>query len=153
MDNGASSGEDRATHEPSQQAVSAVPVSIPSAFALMQEFYLSRYYKPTASRPADNVQAAIEFLLARFVNPDRDAVAWAINTAWNAQGDVPFPLYQHEAEALADAAIAAVYAIAIEARSGETGTGSTESCQPGPKDAPDPLITPSNNNTSTEERG
>lgn len=31
QDNGASSGEDRATHEQSQQAVSAVPVGIPSA--------------------------------------------------------------------------------------------------------------------------
>lgn len=33
-------------------------------------------------------------------------VALAINAAWNEFGDVPFPLYQHEAEALAKAAIA-----------------------------------------------
>lgn len=37
-----------------------------------------------------------------------DRVAWAINTAWNEFGDVPFPLYQHEAEALAKAAIEAM---------------------------------------------
>jgi hypothetical protein len=35
------------------------------AFDLMQEFYLSRYYEPKAERPADNVQAAIEFTLDR----------------------------------------------------------------------------------------
>lgn len=37
-----------------------------------------------------------------------DRVAWAINAAWNEFGDVPFPLYQHEAEALAKAAIEAM---------------------------------------------
>lgn len=34
-----------------------------------------------------------------------DRVALAINGAWNRFGDVPFPLYQHEAEELAKAAI------------------------------------------------
>jgi hypothetical protein len=37
-----------------------------------------------------------------------DTVAWAINVAWNAQGEVPFPLYQQEGEALARAAIKAM---------------------------------------------
>lgn len=37
-----------------------------------------------------------------------DKVAWAINAAWNKFGDVPFPLYQHEAEELARAAIGAL---------------------------------------------
>lgn len=37
-----------------------------------------------------------------------DRVALAINAAWNRAGDVPFPLYQQEAEALAAAAIEAV---------------------------------------------
>lgn len=37
-----------------------------------------------------------------------DRVAWAINEAWNKCGDVPFPLYQHEAEELAKAAIKAM---------------------------------------------
>lgn len=37
-----------------------------------------------------------------------DRVAWAINEAWNKFGDVPFPLYQSEAEELAKAAIAAL---------------------------------------------
>lgn len=36
-----------------------------------------------------------------------DRVALAINAAWNKIGDVPFPLYQREAEALAAAAIEA----------------------------------------------
>lgn len=36
-----------------------------------------------------------------------DRVAAAINKAWNKIGEVPFPLYQHEAEDLAKAAIAA----------------------------------------------
>ena len=44
----------------------------------------------------------------------RDEVAFAINGAWNAQGDVPFPLYQHEAEALADAAMSRLRAIASQ---------------------------------------
>lgn len=35
------------------------------AFDLMQEFYLSRYYEPKPERPADNIQAAIEFTLDR----------------------------------------------------------------------------------------
>jgi hypothetical protein len=38
-----------------------------------------------------------------------DRVALAINEAWSIQGDVPFPLYQHEAEELAKAAIKAVH--------------------------------------------
>ena len=37
-----------------------------------------------------------------------DRVAWAINAAWNKCGEVPFPLYQHEAEELARAAIEAM---------------------------------------------
>lgn len=37
-----------------------------------------------------------------------DRVALAINAAWNKFGDVPFPLYQREAEELAKAAITAL---------------------------------------------
>lgn len=37
-----------------------------------------------------------------------DRVAWAINAAWTSFGEVPFPLYQHEAEKLAVAAIEAL---------------------------------------------
>lgn len=37
-----------------------------------------------------------------------DRVASAINRAWNEFGEVPFPLYQEEAEALAIAAISAI---------------------------------------------
>jgi len=40
-------------------------VERPNAFELMQEFYLSRYYEPKPERPADNIQAAIEFTLDR----------------------------------------------------------------------------------------
>lgn len=40
-----------------------------SAFDLMQEFYLSRYYEPKPDRPSDNVQAAIEFTLDRYARP------------------------------------------------------------------------------------
>jgi hypothetical protein len=45
----------------------------------------------------------------------RDAVAWAINGKWNECREVPFPLYQQEAEALAEAAIAAVEAYRVKA--------------------------------------
>jgi|GEM_PF-4232918 len=49
----------------------------------------------------------------------RDDIVFAVNGAWNEQGDVPFPLYQREAEALADAAIdAAIAAIAEQGRLG-----------------------------------
>jgi hypothetical protein len=34
---------------------------------IMQEFYLSRYYEPKAERPADNVQAAIEFTIDHYL--------------------------------------------------------------------------------------
>lgn len=37
-----------------------------------------------------------------------ERVALAINKKWNEIGEVPFPLYQHEAEELAKAAIAAM---------------------------------------------
>jgi hypothetical protein len=125
QDMGASADADRAT------AVEPVPVSplrdgIPSAFTLMQEFYLSRYYEPKVKRPADNIQAAIEFTLDRYFSPDRDRIAYAIYGAWPRQGEVPFPLYQREAEALADAAISVLCAQAIEA-----GTGQTEGLNTG----------------------
>jgi hypothetical protein len=47
------------------EALAQPVVGVPSAFDLMQEFYLSKYYEPKAARPADNVQAAIEFTLDR----------------------------------------------------------------------------------------
>ncbi|RYD68382.1 MAG: hypothetical protein EOP58_00755 [Sphingomonadales bacterium] len=46
--------------------------------------------------------------IVRGLDDATDRVAWAINTAWNELGDVPFPLYQREAEVLAKAAITAV---------------------------------------------
>jgi hypothetical protein len=48
----------------------------PSGFdpaRIMREFYVSRYYEPKAERPADNVQAAIEFTLDRYVGGTRGA--------------------------------------------------------------------------------
>jgi hypothetical protein len=47
-----------------------------------------------------------------------DRVAWAINQRLNEIGVVPFQLYQHEAEKLAEAAI-----IALRTTDGETGDG------------------------------
>jgi hypothetical protein len=55
----------------------AVPVEPASGLAptgfdpsrVMEEFYLSPYYEPSAARPADNVQAAIEFVGDKWVRP------------------------------------------------------------------------------------
>jgi hypothetical protein len=41
-------------------------------------------------------------------------IAIAIKDAWDECGDVPFPLYDHEAEDLAKAAIAAMRALGQE---------------------------------------
>ena len=55
-----------------------------SAFDLMQEFYLSRYYEPKPERPADNVQAAIEFSLDQYAVPDMvEALTFIRDTKWN----------------------------------------------------------------------
>jgi hypothetical protein len=51
------------TQQAAGEAVAGTP------FDLMQEFYLSRYYDPQAKRPADNVQAAIQFVLDRRDKP------------------------------------------------------------------------------------
>lgn len=65
---GASAHADRAGGlRPEPVPVSAVPALIPSAFDLMQQFYLSGYYEP-GRIPADNVQAAIEFAKDRFLS-------------------------------------------------------------------------------------
>lgn len=43
------------------------------AAQIMRDFYVSKYYEPKSARPADNVQAAIEFTLERCV-PEASAL-------------------------------------------------------------------------------
>jgi hypothetical protein len=61
QDEGASFGPGSREPSPSVSAASGFDPS-----RITQEFYLSRYYEPKAERPADNVQAAIEFTIDRF---------------------------------------------------------------------------------------
>lgn len=54
---------DRAVVNGANELSPPLRASVPSAFELMQKFYASRYYQPKPARPADNVQAAIQFTL------------------------------------------------------------------------------------------